>query len=46
MEAVLVGALRREKMADNALQNLVAEIEHMNRLVRLVTTSSYINFFH
>lgn len=42
----MVGALRREKMADNALQNLVAEIEHMNRLVRLVTTSSYINFFH
>lgn len=42
----MVGALRREKMADNALQNLVAEIEHMNRLVRLVTTSSYIIFFH
>lgn len=41
----MVGALRREKMADNALQNLVAEIEHMNRLVRLVTTSSYINFY-
>ncbi|PRQ39572.1 putative plus-end-directed kinesin ATPase [Rosa chinensis] len=34
MEAILVGALRREKMADNALQNLVAEIEHMNHLAR------------
>ncbi|XP_050372198.1 kinesin-like protein KIN-12C [Argentina anserina] len=32
METILVGALRREKVADDALQNLVAEIEHMNCL--------------
>ncbi|ONI27869.1 hypothetical protein PRUPE_1G108800 [Prunus persica] len=33
MDTILVGALRREKMADSAVQKLVAEIEDMNRLV-------------
>ncbi|KAM1066242.1 hypothetical protein ACFX1X_021953 [Malus domestica] len=33
METVLVGALRREKMAEHEVQKLVAEIEHMNNLV-------------
>lgn len=42
MDTILVGALRREKMADNAVQKLVAEIEDMNRLVRIVGTSSYL----
>ncbi|KAK9289237.1 hypothetical protein L1049_017711 [Liquidambar formosana] len=32
MEATLVAALRREKMAETAVQKLEAEIEHMNRL--------------
>ncbi|XVF62368.1 hypothetical protein PTKIN_Ptkin09bG0002100 [Pterospermum kingtungense] len=33
MEATLAGSLRREKMAETAIQKLEAEIEHMNRLV-------------
>ncbi|KAF8392699.1 hypothetical protein HHK36_023048 [Tetracentron sinense] len=33
MEATLVGALRREKIAETAVRKLEAEIEHMNRLV-------------
>ncbi|XP_019702656.1 kinesin-like protein KIN-12F isoform X1 [Elaeis guineensis] len=34
LEATLTGALRREKMADNAIKQLEAEIEQLNRLVR------------
>ncbi|XP_017698849.2 kinesin-like protein KIN-12F [Phoenix dactylifera] len=34
LEATLAGALRREKMADNAIKQLEAEIEQLNRLVR------------
>lgn len=41
METVLVGALRREKMAEHEVQKLVPEIEHMNNLV-CFATSSYI----
>ncbi|XP_042475979.1 kinesin-like protein KIN-12C isoform X2 [Macadamia integrifolia] len=33
LEAALVGALRREKMAEDAARKLEAEIEHMNCLV-------------
>lgn len=33
MEAILVGALRREKMAETAIQKLEAEIKHVNHLV-------------
>ncbi|KAF6172213.1 hypothetical protein GIB67_024835 [Kingdonia uniflora] len=33
IEATLVGAIRREKMAEIAVRRLEAEIEHMNRLV-------------
>jgi kinesin family protein 15 len=36
MEATLVGALRREKMAETAVQKLEAEIGHVNRLVYLL----------
>ena len=35
-EAALVGALRREKLTEKAVQSLEAEIECMSRLVRLV----------
>ncbi|CAL9098669.1 unnamed protein product [Musa textilis] len=34
LEAILVGALRREKMADTTIKQLQAEIEQLNRLVR------------
>lgn len=33
LEATLAGALRREKMADNAVKQNEAEIEQLNRLV-------------
>ncbi|PIA37973.1 hypothetical protein AQUCO_02900076v1 [Aquilegia coerulea] len=33
IKATLVGALRREEMADTAVRRLEAELEHMNRLV-------------
>ncbi|XP_010276535.1 PREDICTED: kinesin-like protein KIN-12C isoform X2 [Nelumbo nucifera] len=33
MEATIVGSLRREKMAEDAVRMLEAEIEHMKRLV-------------
>lgn len=36
MEAALAGALRREKLAEDAVRRLEAEIECMNRLVCLV----------
>ncbi|XP_009420712.2 kinesin-like protein KIN-12F [Musa acuminata AAA Group] len=34
LEAILAGALRREKMADTTIKKLQAEIEQLNRLVR------------
>lgn len=34
---MLKAALRREKMAETALQRLEAEIDHMNHLVCMVT---------
>ncbi|XP_042378501.1 kinesin-like protein KIN-12E isoform X1 [Zingiber officinale] len=34
LEAILAGALRREKMADTTIKQLEAEIEQLNRLVR------------
>ncbi|KAM7488000.1 hypothetical protein LguiB_025484 [Lonicera macranthoides] len=34
LEATLVGALRREKLAENSARRLDAEIEHMNRLAQ------------
>ncbi|URE45943.1 KISc [Musa troglodytarum] len=34
LEAILAGALRREKMADTTIKQLQAEIEQLNRLVR------------
>lgn len=34
MEDTLAGALRREKLAESALQKLEAELEHTNCLVR------------
>ncbi|WOL05131.1 kinesin-like protein KIN-12F [Canna indica] len=34
LEAILAGALRREKMADARIKQLEAEIEQLNRLVR------------
>lgn len=39
MEASLVGALRREKLAEMAVQRLEAEIECMSRLVGLAIVS-------
>lgn len=36
MEATLVGALRREKMAETAVRKLEAEIEQVNHLVYLL----------
>lgn len=35
MESVLLGALRREQMAETSLQKLDAEIKHLNSLVCL-----------
>ena len=40
LEATLVGALRREKLAETAVMRLDAEIEQMNRLVCLAATMS------
>lgn len=37
MEASLVGALRREKLSETAIQKLKAELEHMNYLVCLIS---------
>ena len=42
MEANLVGALRREKMADTALQKLGAEVEQMKILVYCVNSSYFL----
>lgn len=36
MEANLVGAMRREKMAEITIHKLEAEIEHVNLLVYLL----------
>lgn len=36
LEASLIGALRREEMAEIAVRRLEAEIKHMNHLVSLV----------
>lgn len=44
LEATLVGALRREKLAENSARRLEAEIEHMNRLVCLIITTRSILF--
>lgn len=44
LECMLLGALRREKMAEAVIQKLEAEIEHMNRLVCLGLASDSIVF--
>lgn len=36
MKASLIGALRREEVANTAIQKLEFEIEHMKRLVWLI----------
>lgn len=41
MEANLVGAMRREKMAEIAVRKLEAEIEHVNLLVYLLLNQSH-----
>lgn len=47
MKTALVGALRREKIAETTIQNLKAEIDCMNCLVCLVLTKkSYLSGFH
>lgn len=40
LEATLVGALRREKLAETAARRLDAEIEQMNRLVCVAITKA------
>lgn len=40
MKAALVGALRREKIAETTIQNLKVEIERMNCLVCMVLTTN------
>lgn len=42
MKAALVGALRREKVAEATIQNLKAEIECMNCLVSMVLTENLV----
>lgn len=37
LETTLAGSLRREKMAENSVTQLEAEIELLNRLVRLTS---------
>lgn len=44
LETMLLGALRREKMAEAVTQKLEAEIEHMNRLVCLGLASNSMVF--
>lgn len=44
LEATLVGALRREKLAETAARRLDAEIEQMNRLVCLAITKAWFCF--
>lgn len=44
LEVMLLGALRREKMAETAVLKLETEIEHTNRLVRLIIASNSIIF--
>ena len=46
MEAILAGALRREKLAETAFQKLENEMEHLDQLVcDLTRNNSFLHTF-